>query len=199
MPELNLYMTEKDERRAVTFAFEQGCEFIPDLHYPSNRYELISTTNQYLRCRVRTRLFFILSEKYYCCPLEMRRIQQNGRRFHYISQRSGGPTIQFLAGGSFEAQGQEFIRSGAIGYYPTYWNTLESEMQKPSARLVSTYKSLALQIRQIATRIKLGRSIFWVGDDARRAALTGAKLVGFEKFEASEIITALGSLRDRNA
>ena len=193
MPELGLYLVEEDEYSLVQLAFDEGCDLIPDLHYNSQRYEKISTLEGYRQYRIRTRLFFLVSEKYFCCPIEMCRIEKDERHVYYISQRSGGPTIQFLGGGLFEKNGQKFIRSGSIAYYPTYWNTTTLQKEKPPSGLPSVYNVLRRGIKRDAIRIKPGLSEFWLCAHARKELLDGANLVGFEQYRPDRLAGYISS------
>jgi hypothetical protein len=118
----------------------------------------------------------------------MRKILKSGEAVYYISQRSGGPTIQLLGGGIFADNYEKVIRPGFISYFPTYWNTLSSRNEKPPLELIETYKALQNHVKNAAVRIKPGRSVFWLGEDARKAVLKGAKLIGFEQSPIPELI-----------
>ena len=167
MADMNLFMTDEDERRAIAFALQNSCFLVPDLDYDSPKYEMITSVVEYDRYRSRTRHFFLLSDRFFRCPLELRTIQKNGKAVCYISQRRGGPSIQFLGGGLFENSGEKFVRPGDLSYYPSYWNTLESRNEKPSLELIETYKSLQEHIKKTSIRKKLGRSVFWLGEGRR--------------------------------
>jgi hypothetical protein len=188
MAELGLYFTEEDELIIVAAALEMDCKIIPDVNYSLAQYDSLGSAEEYKRYRSRARLFFFLSEEFFRCPLEMRKMDKEGKTVYYISQRSGGPTIYFLGAGLFDQADEKFIRPGAIGYHSTFENTFTGRMEKPPVQLVNTYKSLVKAVQKSATRIKPGKRVFWLGPDARKAVENVAKLVGFEKYSAQELL-----------
>ncbi len=196
MAEITLYMTERDEIQFVRFALEQGCWLIPDLYYPSSRYECISSERQFKEFRQRTRLFFIARDDFFKFPFVMRRIRKNGAEVYFIMQRSRGPCIDFLGGGAFLKNGGKFIRPGMIGYYPTYWDIPEPgrDMKAP-AELVSLYKKFMKFIKANAIHGKLGKTSFWLMRDAQEEVKNGAKPVGLEEWPTEEILASKTHVR----
>lgn len=186
MAELTLYPTEYDELPIVDLAFQLGCKLILDLNYPTAEYQSLSTLEEYKRYRASTRLFFLLSEQFFCSPLEMRRIEKDGKTVYYIAD-SGGPLIHFLGGGLFEEAGSKFIRPSSIGHHSRYENNVSHAMEKPPSQLVETYKALQKLIRRSFRHSKPGKVSFWVGPQAVQAVQNGAKLVGFEKYSAQQL------------
>lgn len=187
MAELTLYLTENDELPIVALAMEMGCRLIPDLNYPVPQYDSVTTIESYRLYRDRTRLFLLVSDRFYLSPLEMRSIKKDGKTIYYLSQRSGGPTIQFLGGGVFEEHGSKFVRPGDIGYHSTYQSTTSSTIEKPPPELVDTYKGLQKLIRRSFSHSKPAKVSLWVGPEAVDAVKHGAKLVGFEKYTADQL------------
>jgi len=185
--ELGLYLTENDELPLVTAALQAGCKLIPDLHYPSPRYDSLTALENYKLFRARTRQFFLLSEKYSKCPLEVRRVEKDDKLFYYIGG-SGGPTIAFLGGGLFYEDASKFIRPGFISYSSLYENTTKKTLEKPSPELVKIYEALVKSVKKYATRIKPGKRVYWLGPDARKEIENGAKLVGYEKLSAESLL-----------
>jgi hypothetical protein len=185
--ELDLYLTENDELPLVAAAFQAGCKLIPDLHYASARYDSLNALEDYKLFRTRTRQFFLLSEKYSKCPLEMRLIEKEDKSVYYIGGR-GGPTIAFLGGGLFNEDASKFIRPGFISYSPRYENTAKKTMEKPPAELIETYQALVKSIKKFTARIKPGNRVYWLGPDARKEVENGAKLVGYEKLSAESLL-----------
>jgi hypothetical protein len=186
MAELTLYITESDELPIVTLALQLGCVLVPDLHYPTPRYDSLRILEDYKRYRLRTRLFYLLSEQFLRCPVEMSKVEKSGKLGYYIGN-SGGPTIHFLGGGDFEEAGSKFIRPASIGYRAKFWNEVNKDMEKPPAELVKIYKTLQKLIRSSFLYAKPSKVSFWVGPEAVRMVQCGAKLVGFETFSNGEI------------
>ncbi len=188
MAELDLYLTEEDELEIVAAALDLECELIPDSHYPTAQFDRLSTLKEYERARARTRSFFFLSDRFFQCPLELRPIEKHGKTVYYIFSRSGGPTIQFLGGGLSQEGGSKVIGPGFISYHTTYENTTRHRMEKPPKELVEVYDSLVKSVRKLATRIKPGKRVYWLGPDARKHVEKSAKLVGYEKHSAAELL-----------
>ena len=115
-------------------------------------------------------------------------IEKPGGTVYFVRQRVGGPTIDFMGGGLFDESGSRFIRPGYLAYHSTYWNSKKRRMEKAPAELVTTYQALVKAIRKSATRIKPGKRVYWLGDDAKRQLLTGVKLVGYEKYTAEDLL-----------
>jgi hypothetical protein len=141
MAELTVYLTESDELPIVALALRLSCVLVPDLHYPTPRYDSLETLEKYKQCRLRTRLFYLLSEEFLRCPLEMRKVEKSGKVGYYIGN-SGGPAIHFLGGGAFEEAGSQLIRPASIGYRAKFWNEVSKDMERPPAQLVKIYKTL---------------------------------------------------------
>jgi hypothetical protein len=188
MPEMTLFLTEHDEDMIIEFALSRGCWLVPDVDYPSPRHVPITSIKEYKEYRARTRLFLLMSNEYFRSPVEMRRIRKNDKTVYYVSQRSGGPSIQFLGGGVFEEKAVKFIRPGFLSYYPTFWNTTEQVTERPPASLVATYRLLQTHVKKSALRGKGTFSVFWLGPESTRLVECGAKLVGFEAFSLSRRI-----------
>ena len=180
MPEMKLFMTEKDELELIRFVLGQECWLIPDIDYDSPRHQNISTERQFRDYRKRARLFFIVRDDILKSPLEMRRISKDGRTVFYIGQRRGGPTIDFLTSGTFIEKDQRFIRPGSLGHHPTYWNTLERKMVKPPAKFREVNKHLSRFVRETARHLVVERHSIWLWTEAEKEVRRGAKLVGFE-------------------
>jgi hypothetical protein len=187
MAELSLYLTESDELAIVALAFQLSCILVPDLHYPTPRYDSLKTLENYKQYRLRTRLFYLLSEEFQLCPLEMRKVEKGGKIGYYIGN-GGGPRIQFIGGGLFEEAGSKFIRPGSVGYQAKYWNQSNGELERPPAELMDTYKALQKLIRSSFRHSKPGKVSFWLGPEAVQAVQNGAKLVGYEKYSAQRLL-----------
>jgi hypothetical protein len=187
MAELGLYMTEGDELPIISLALEMGCKVIPDTGYTTPRYESLTNLKDYKRYRTRERGFYFISDRFFRCPIEMRRILKNDKVVYYIGN-DGGPRLQLTGGGLFEDGDCEFIRPGGIGHQARYWNTSDQTMEKPPSELVETYKALQKLIRASFRHAKPGKVSFWVGPETVQAVRKGAKLVGYEKYSAQQLL-----------
>jgi len=187
MAELILYPTESDELPIISLALQSGCKLVPDLDYPRPQYECLTNLDDYKNYRSRTRVFLLVSDVFFRHPLEMRQIEKQDLIVYYIFDRTGGPTIFFNSGGVIEEAGVKSVRPGSIGHHPTYW-TEDHRVMKPAAELVETYKVLQKLIRRSFLHSKPGNVSFWIGPDAVEDVKNGAKLVGYEKYSAAELL-----------
>jgi|ERR1700722_1890009 len=187
MAEIGLYLTESDELPLVTLAFQLGCTLVPDLLYSTPRYEHLGTAERYKQSRARTRAFYLISGTFLHRPLELRRIEKENKTVYYI-ENADCPSIYFLGGGLFVEADSQFIRPASIGYKTKYWNQTNREMERPPTELVVTYKALQKLIRSSFRHAKPGRVSFWLGPEAVQAVQNGAKLVGYEKYSAQQLL-----------
>jgi hypothetical protein len=187
MAETSLYLTESDELPLVTLAFQLGCTLVPDLHYSTPKYEALGTAERYKQSRSRTRAFYLISGTFLRRPLELRRIEKENKTVYYI-ENAGCPSIYVLGGGLFVEADSQFIRPGSIGYQSKYWNQSNGEMERPPTELADTYKALQKLIRSSFRHSKPGKISFWLGPEAVQAVQNGAKLVGYEKYSAQQLL-----------
>lgn len=188
MPELTLYFSKKDEREFVRYVLEHGAWLVPDLDYRKPKYMVIRTEKTYQAFRRRSGLFFVLRDSYFQSPLEIGSVEKRGKIIHYISQRNGGPTIEFLPSIEFRERAHKYISMGSIGHYPTYWNTISCSMEKPPEALRSFYKFLVKWIKRKSIRIKPGVRTYWVGKHAVEAVRRGVRLDGLPAAKVSSLL-----------
>src|SRR5262249_53101319 len=186
MVEITLYLSESDELPIVTLALQLGCHLVPDLHYPTPKYESLGTVERYKEFRLRTRAFYLVSRTFLHRSLESRRIEKENKTVYYIED-ANCPSIYFLGGGLFVEAGSQFIRPGSIGHHAKFWNETSREMERPPAELVGTYKALQKLIRSSFHHAKPGKVSFWLGPEAVRAVQNGAKPVGYEETSAQNL------------
>jgi hypothetical protein len=178
MPQLSLYQTEEDELNVVNAAFEAGCWIVPDLDYEAPEAQVLKTGESFKQARRDERHFFILHKRFMRSPLHMRQILKHGRNVFYVSPSEGGPFLEFLGGGIIEdnESNSRHIRSGFLAYSSSYWDAEITKKEESPPELADTYKQLSKVIRATSTRIKPGRSVFWLGNYAKAQLLTGTKL-----------------------
>jgi hypothetical protein len=186
MAELTLYLTENDELPIVALALELSCHLVPDLPYPTPKYESLGTVERYKEFRPRTRAFYLVSRTFLHRPLELLRIEKEDKTVYYI-ETSGRPSIYFWGGGLFVKADTRLIRSGCIGHQVKFWNETSREMERPPAELVDTYKALQKLIRGSFRHAKPGKVSFWLGPEAVRAVQNGANPVGYEDISAQDL------------
>ncbi|MBI1929367.1 hypothetical protein HYR99_34625 [Candidatus Poribacteria bacterium] len=190
MAEAEFFLDSEDELEVMNFIFENGGWFVPDIRYKTNEYIDVRNEKEYLGCREATRLFFILHQTYLKSPLEMRpcESQIDGQRFYFIMPRNGGPTLDFYCPKPFIKDEVLHLPPGALGYYPTFWNTTAERNEKTPQEVVGFYRQIVKQIRENSSQAvsnQTGRS-FYLSERALKKLKNGAKLVGLEDFSLFE-------------
>ena len=187
MAQVTLFQTIDDELRFVEFVLTIGLGIVPNVKYPSPKYEILGNIKDYTKLRDQAYSFFLISESFIRFPLEIKRLRMpSDETIYYISPMHGGPALQFHSGGIIEEDGTKFIRQGGLSYYPAYW--VDGEAHKPSAELIKVYKSLVANLKKSSIRIKHGKMVFWIGNEAEKAIRNGAKLHAFKDMSASELL-----------
>jgi len=192
VPGLQLYQTESDELELVKVAFEEGCWLVPDSHYETTDVDKLFTVEEYMQTRASERHFFILGKAFSLEQLIMDSFTKDGKTLFYIVPSSGGPFLEYLGGGMFvdDATGEKRIRSGFLEFSRDYWAVDLSRKKSSPPELELTYKRLAQSVKAQSTRIKPGKGIFWLGNDAKMQLKSGARLVGFESWAPSQHCSA---------
>jgi hypothetical protein len=190
MPDITIYMTEDDEERFIRFVFEKHAWLIPDMNYAEPRAVKIESIKSYKESRNKLiRKFYIQRQDFTTSPLNFRSITKDGVLFHYISQRQGGPNIDFSGGGIFEEAGLRYIRPGECGYYPTYRDTIFDKNRTASPALRIFYAQLKNFLLAGSKRLLNTKSRPWVLPSAILNMQKGAKLVGFENHTIADLQT----------
>lgn len=183
MRELDLYQVEEDERLLVSRAFEGSCIFVPDVHYKVPEAYYLRTLEAFQNARAGTRHFYILKEPYSKSPFSMREVSKEGEVFYYASPGVGTPSLEFLAGGLFEEKpGTPLIRPGFLAFSREYWSLDLSQKLSSPRELEILFDELCRVVKASSSRVKPGKKVFWLGDNARVALESGARLVGYESW-----------------
>lgn len=187
MPGLQLYQTEPDELELVGAALEAGCWLVPASHYETTEFDKLFTIEAYMQARIRERKFFILGSEFTLEKLSMESFSKEGKTLFYIVTSSGGPFLEFLGGGLFvdDATGEKRIRPGFLEFARDYWAADLSRKRPSPPELEEMYKWLARAVKTKSTRIKPGKGVFWLGNDAKTQLENGARLVGYESWSLS--------------
>jgi hypothetical protein len=184
MPGLQLYQTELDELELVKAAIDEGCWLVPDSHYKVHEPDRLFTMEEFRDARLEQRHFFILNEVFIQSPISMREISKLDEHYYYVSPNVGGPSLEFLGGGISvdDRTGEKLIGSGFLEFSREYWVDDLSRKKPSPPELEEMYKRLARVVKVQSTRIKPGKGVFWLGNDARMQLEKGARLVGYESW-----------------
>lgn len=180
MPELGFYFDESDIDDVVQHCVREGAFLVPDRNYDRCAHDEIRDLMEFQHCRGAggPNLFYIVSSKYFACPLEMREVLKGGARKYFISQRNGGPTVDLFCPRVFTKNGIEFIPPGAISHHPTYWDRDAQRMVRPPESLRRFYQDLAWFIKQRSTVVRSKHRLFFVGQGATARLASGSQLGG---------------------
>lgn len=182
MPGLQLYQTEVDELALVRAALDRDCCIVPDHHYKTAEAERLSDIDAFLEARKITRHFHVLSRSLRDGPLSMQKVSNERETFYYISPNVLTPSLEFLGGGMVSPRelNAGVIRSGFLEFSREYWSADQSRKMKSPPELGVLFDELSKAVKARSVRIKPGKSVFWLGRDAKIQLEKGACLVGFE-------------------
>lgn len=179
MPQVDFLFSEADVRAFMQRVFDGGGFVVPDLHYPEQNHPLLKNVQSLVKARKSAKLFFILHDDYFLCPLEMRQIKKEGEKpFFFIMQRNGGPTIDFYWAGEIREKGEPVeVGSGYLGYHPTFWNTRTQQNERPPNSLLEFYRKLATWIKGSPQKATGTSRTYFIGSGALALENAGAKLL----------------------
>lgn len=164
MPEIDFFQTEDEEIKLVEFIVSEGAFFIPDHKFSPKIIEAKDTSAFIDNWPYCSGLYYIASPQYSISPLEVKSVynEHYKKEIFYIEQRNGGPVLTFSSTRVYVKNGAKRLTNSSIGYYPTYWNTEKSVMEKPPAALIQFFKKIVKQIKRGGTEIKTTQRTFWL-------------------------------------
>jgi hypothetical protein len=175
MPELNVFITPEDFLDIAEGCLAAGCRLIPDCHYDSPNYRELRTIEE-----IRQELpnpwlqgWFVVSQRWERCPLEMGSFERDGNRRYSVMQRNGGPTLDIFHRRPVKKPNGTLLPATLLAYYSTFWNWHTEENERPSEELVACYQLLTRKIKQNSYRVQPMKHIFWI---SHRAAKSGMRL-----------------------
>jgi hypothetical protein len=184
MPGIQLFQTAIDDSLFIQAALECGCWLVPDIEFTSAEASRLQTLGDFQAALRMTRHFYILNESICNGPIVLRAVVKEGTPIHYVSAAVGTPSIEFLAGGLFRDPTTEAqrIRSGFLEFSSTFWTQDQTHKLPSPPPVKALYERLASGIKKRSSKIKPGKSTFWLGSDALNHLHSGARLVGYEKW-----------------
>jgi hypothetical protein len=187
---LQLYLTEVDELELVKAAFEEGCRLIPDCHYETAEYRELRSITEFKHHRAHVRHFFILGAGDELPRGAMRRVEKETESFFYLSPNVGEPSLELLGGGVFtdEESGKRMVRPGFLEFSQYYWTPDLSRRMVSPPEIEERFKRLASVVKRHSIRIKPGKGVFWLGNDAKLQLENGASLVGYEEWSQGSLV-----------
>jgi hypothetical protein len=174
----------------VGWLLDQGCEFIPDLHYDSNSFQNIADLTAIQELAESVALFHVVRPDFIESPILPREVETTDKHFFYISPRVGGPTLQFYRGRQFEKEGNLHLSCTFLSFYPWYENSLTGAHEKPPQALRDLYAEFAKTVGKSRRKIKPGQRANWISPTAERLVRSGSILVGLEDLSIEQILGA---------
>lgn len=182
MPGIQLYQTEADDCALIESVLENGCWLVPDILFTAPNASSLRTLSGFQDALVATRHFYILNEDFSSGPVALREISKAGRTVYYVSANVGTASLEFLAGGIFREPTTEarLIRPGFLEYSSAYWTEDRSRKLSSPLPALALYERLSRGVKRRNSKIKPGKTSFWLGSDALNQLRNGARLVGYE-------------------
>ncbi len=161
MSQVDFFLSEKERAGFIEHCFRHGCSIIPEQHYNTDKYIIVSNMEQYKKYCKKSPLLFITSKKFSVYPLELDHFEDGDQKKYFIKQRHGGPTIDFFSPviGEFE---DNIIGPGYIGIFPYYYRV--DKKYVPENGFIDLYKSFTTYIKESCQKIVLSKRTFWVGN-----------------------------------
>lgn len=168
MPQIDFYLNIEEKCNLIELILENNGILIPELNYDSPEYHIIHDINEYNDFTMENSLFFILLKSYMKYPLKFDYFEKDNQKKFYIMQRYGGPYIDFYSSGSIEGN---FIGSGAISYYPYFYDDKNLSFYPP-IELIEFYKTITKYIKSITLPYKTQKRKYLIGKKLIQEVIT---------------------------
>ncbi len=197
MAELGFYLTYQDKLNFFNYLLSKKFTLIPDLNYNTKSYHEIDNikgVKPYLRLHS---IIFIKHIDYFISPLEMRKIMKDSKEKYYISQRNGGPTIDFYSTSEITKNDMKSIGPGSLSYYSTFWNTKTMQNEKAPSILKTFYHDMSKFIKSISYNLKLVNRNYWISKNVIEKIKDGYMLSNMDKNIIIDFIGNIPPTRSR--
>lgn len=122
-------------------------EFVPDI-FDTPQPRVYKTKEAIVDYAKQRPLWHLRHHSFSRYPLEIHRIDGGFYEGKYsVLQRSGGPTIDLSWSGVSEVGGKQFVGSGSISHYPTFWNPHTSENERAPEAQRDLYRKITKWIK----------------------------------------------------
>lgn len=154
MAQTDFFFGAEDEAALVALCFERNATLYPCLRLENSELPRITSRHQYTEFigSHKARHFLAVFSNCEESPLVTDQITEGPNRGKwFIRQRKGGPALElFFSVRKQAATGMWQISSGFVGYYPTYWSTLQhAEIATPPG-LTKIYREITKEMRKHA-------------------------------------------------
>ena len=186
MPQIDFYLNIEEKHNLVKFIIGNNGFLIPSLHYDEPNYDIIKDIIDYKYFASENSLFFILHDSFLKYPFRFDNFEKDNKKIFYLMQRYGGPYIDFYSSGLIEGN---FIGSGYIGHYPSFYNDEDLSFNPPK-ELLEFYKAIIKYIKSITLPYKTQKRKYLIGRKLIQDVI--ANKINLLDINKDDIISQLG-------
>jgi hypothetical protein len=166
MPEFNFYFNDAERRELVEFILSKGTQIVADSLYPSKKFEVISSLEDYNNAMENEKCkYFLLDSSYTTEPLDFQEIDfDEGSKFK-ISQRVGGPYIDLFFFSGYSDDAEILFKRSWLDHYARFLHQNSNDEYKVSEELKTYYKDIVRYIKSKCNSIKKNGSTYWISNE----------------------------------
>lgn len=179
MAETDVFMSESDVDRVVSYLLRCGCILVPSAisNQPVAQNITSLRTFREFRANNRCSLFFAVSPAWTVVPFEWIKLEKNGAIQYAIRQKTGGPTLDILAPNINEDSNSiAMIPCGSISFHTTFWNFRTSKTERPSMHLKAMYVKIVNLLKEESMRIRSTKRNYVIAEGAILMLKNGSTL-----------------------
>jgi hypothetical protein len=180
MAEIEFILSEKEQGIFLQYLESLKAIFVPEILYPRPEFQYLHDANEAVsiwreaNAKEGSGPIFLLWDGISTYKLIFRNIVKYGEQKFYLSQKEGGPYINF--GPCKYLAEEKIITSGDIGYYSKYWIEELDDNITVSEEIKSKFNEISKFIKKMTKRIKSksGKRSYWVGSEALKMLKNGS-------------------------
>ena len=175
MPQTDFFLDDADEEHVVRYILSRAAYFVPNFNDRATPTR-IRDWRSYVSHR-EEKLYFIVSDSYLRYPLALHRVEGGYYEGKYaVTQRVGGPSIDFYCARPYEKDGIRWLGVSSIARYVTYEDSLTNTMESPPPALIEFYRDIVRELKVGAHLIEGKNRKYWIARQAYESAKTTSKL-----------------------
>lgn len=186
MAQIDFFIDDVLEKKLIEYLFSLDFEFIPSIDSEIENYNVVNSFEEFDLWSKKTRQFYLINKNFTTKPLVVKNFVRDEVTFFYISQRYGGPYIDFFLPATFNEDSTE-ISSGFIGIYSSYYGI--NDIQSVDI-LNSYYRKISNFIKKNTVKFSLKiKRTYWVSQSIIDLIEQGkAELVGVPSEDISILL-----------
>lgn len=134
---------------------------IPDLNYETKDPKVLHNITDFIPFVDKNEIMFIASPEIDMSSFVFGECQKDSKKYYYIRQKYGVPTIDFLYAGTTEISDNK-ICPGSMSMHTFFYGNVGNKIY-PSVHLQDKYKIICNFLKQESIRLKLTKRTFWIG------------------------------------